>query len=280
MRTDQSADRTPFRRKRGLPISLLAATTLLPTALSAATMSFEPSADTTLYQPNAGDPENANSRGEFLFVGRASGGLRRRALLRFDLSALPSGARLRSAEVSLSLNRVPPGASAPVTAALNRVGTGWGEGSSDAGFPGGDGIAATAGDPTWTLRAFPGQPWSTAGGDFAPVASASTAVDLEARYTWASTPSLVADVQSWLQDPSTNFGWTLVADEAVSPPTARRFASREAADLATRPQLLIDYELPALPVPALGRWALALFTLLLLGMASLRLQQWCRLRLR
>lgn len=260
-------------RKRTGTISLMAATTVLSTALSAATLSVEPSADTTLYQPNAGDPENANSRGEFLFIGRTSGGLRRRTLLRFDLSALPNGAHIRSVNLALSLNRVPPGVSAPVNMTLHRASAAWGEGGSDAGIPGGDGVAATAGDPTWSLRAFPSLPWTAAGGDFAALASASAAVNLEARYEWTSTSSLVADVQAWVQDPAANFGWVLVADETVSPPTARRFASREADDMASRPQLRIVYDLPALPVPALATWAQFALITLLLGMAGVRLQQ-------
>ena len=50
---------------------------------------------------------------------------------------------------------------------------------------------------------------------------------------------MVADAQSWLDDPQSNFGWVLMCDSETSDFTARGFASHE--DVDQPPQLLIEY---------------------------------------
>ena len=55
---------------------------------------------------------------------------------------------------------------------------------------------------------------------------------------------MVADVQSWLDNPSTNFGWLLVGNEALSE-TSKRFDSRENAIADNRPLLTVNFT----PVP-------------------------------
>ena len=59
-------------------------------------------------------------------------------------------------------------------------------------------------------------------------------------YTWNSTPELVADVQSWLDSPSTNYGWILIGNENESS-TAKRFDSKENAIESDRPLLKVIY---------------------------------------
>jgi hypothetical protein len=54
---------------------------------------------------------------------------------------------------------------------------------------------------------------------------------------------MVADAQSWLDAPSSNHGWILVGDEDGSN-TSKRFVSREGADAALRPQLVVTYRMP------------------------------------
>jgi hypothetical protein len=51
---------------------------------------------------------------------------------------------------------------------------------------------------------------------------------------------MVADVQSWLDEPSGNHGWCVVGDETTAP-SAKRFDSREHFDPAMRPVLTVDY---------------------------------------
>ena len=82
--------------------------------------------------------------------------------------------------------------------------------------------------------------WTTAGGDFSPVASASATVAGIGSYTWESTSQLVADVQGWLDDPDSDHGWLLQGDESKTR-TAKRFHSDENDDEAIRPVLMVEY---------------------------------------
>ena len=52
----------------------------------------------------------------------------------------------------------------------------------------------------------------------------------------------MADVQTWLDDPTTNFGWMLIGQAEEANFTARRFASHE--DTGRAPYLVIDYVPP------------------------------------
>jgi plastocyanin len=94
---------------------------------------------------------------------------------------------------------------------------------------------------TWIHREFSETLWTTSGASFAQPASATLQVSSAGVYSYSSTPELVADVQGWLDDPSSNFGWALVVD---SPPSgsAKRFNSRENSTASSRPKLTIDYE--------------------------------------
>lgn len=204
---------------------------------------LEPTADATLYAQSGAI---ANGAGEFLFSGRILDGSRRRALLRFDVAgAVPAGATVTAATLQLSVTRTTSG---EVPMHLHRVLADWGEGASDAGDPGGQGVLAEAGDATWTLRFYPGDPWSSPGGDYVAEPSATAQVGAD-RHAW-SGPQLAADVQAWLDAPQQQFGWALVADESLPGPTAKRFASRENSDAAARPLLTIDYAVGAGPAPA------------------------------
>jgi vacuolar-type H+-ATPase catalytic subunit A/Vma1 len=48
---------------------------------------------------------------------------------------------------------------------------------------------------------------SPPGGDFSATVSASQSVGAIGTDTWASTAQMVADVQSWLNNPSSSYGW-------------------------------------------------------------------------
>jgi hypothetical protein len=69
--------------------------------------------------------------------------------------------------------------------------------------------------------------------------SASQSVDATGFYSW-SGPALVADVQSWLDNPQNNFGWVLIGNESV-PQTAKRFDTRENIETSFRPALSVQY---------------------------------------
>jgi hypothetical protein len=232
-----------------------------------------PAADATIFEEN---PGGSDSKGQSLFAGRTNTDHIRRAFLKFDLTGIPAGFTVSAAQVSLSLTRANSGG---VFASLYRVTAAWGEGTSDAGIPGGSGAPATPGDPTWTMRVYPGTPWTSPGGDTAALPSATTLVTSSLlNYLWTTSPALVGDVQGWVNAPATNFGWQLRLDEGQIAPTAKRFGSREQPDPSLRPVLMVTYDDPgvtgpiATGVPALDPWALAVLaaTLAALGAFALR----------
>ena len=69
---------------------------------------------------------------------------------------------------------------------------------------------------------------------------ASTSVGDIGDYTWGSTSQMVADVQTWLDSPATNFGWLLRANETRNK-TSERFDSKENGTVANRPVLTVTF---------------------------------------
>ncbi|MCA9730104.1 MAG: multicopper oxidase domain-containing protein, partial [Candidatus Eisenbacteria bacterium] len=79
--------------------------------------------------------------------------------------------------------------------------------------------------------------------------SATAYVAFESYYSWSS-PGMVADLQGWVDDPSSNFGWVMIGQETGMVTTQKRFASRENTNTSYRPVLEITYSVP--PNPATG----------------------------
>jgi hypothetical protein len=196
------------------------------------------SADNTMYEPEFSFDQFASGAGENIFAGRTRQGKLRRALLRFDIaSAVPAGATIESVQLRLTCNRNSGGLANYQLHALTRA---WGEGTSDAGDPGGLGAPADIGDATWTHALYDTQLWTTPGGDFVAAPSLTLGIGPVGNYEFPSTPWAVADVQSWLNTPATNFGW-LLKSEVETVAGARRFASREDIQVAERPALVVGY---------------------------------------
>ncbi len=227
-------------RRRGRALSwLFLGAAALAVSASAETLVIPAAADNTLIESLTG--ASSNGAGSAVFVGRTSqsNGSVRRALLLFDVaSALPSGVIVTRAELSLTLT---PSNPQPVEIGLHRVLTAWGEGESAAG--GGGGAPAAPGDASWIHTYYDTAFWQSPGGDFVGGASATMLVGEAEVVRWGSTPAAIADVQAWVDSPDTNHGWLLLGEEG-SPSTAKRFASREADDLVSSPQLLVQYEAP------------------------------------
>jgi spore coat protein A len=68
-------------------------------------------------------------------------------------------------------------------------------------------------------------------------------VNKEGFYSWSST-GLVADVQLWMTNASTNFGWIIRGDESTTK-SAKRFDSRENGISSQRPVLRVGFIPPA-----------------------------------
>lgn len=221
-------------------------------AASADVVFLSASKDNTLYQDGTGS--TSNGLGDAFFVGRTSSFGVRRGLISFELaSAIPAGSTITAVELDLYVTRTRGGAT-PI--GLHRVTRDWGEGASDAEGAGGAGTNAEPGDATWLNTFFPSQTWNTPGGDFVALASGSAPID-NFNVSWPSSPGMVADAQSWLDNPATNFGWLLKSPETVR--DAKRFGSRENEDPTQQPVLKVTYT--PVPEPITG-------VLLLAGLAA------------
>ncbi len=200
----------------------------------AETIQLNPVADTTLLEEFSDNNMGGHTH---LAAGLTRTGNSRRALLRFDLEGqIPADAAILSAELTLDVT-LAGNTNNGAMFELLRVLKDWEEGDKDSNL----GRAAENGEATWLSRRHQGELWDSPGmqqgGDFAEAASSMTFVGDLGTYTWTG---LEGDVQSWLDDSSTNFGW-LFKDQAESTnQTARRFASRE--DTARAPILTIEFE--------------------------------------
>ena len=196
------------------------------------------SQDATLY--DSGEEVLANGAGEYLFVGTTGQPQARRSLVAFDVAGgIPAGATILGAELTLEMSRT----GLPLfenRIALHRVNASWGEGTSDPTLNEGRGDDALPGDATWVHRTYADTRWATPGGDFAASASATIGVARLGPYTWGPTEAMVADVQAWLDDASSNHGWALVGNE-VERRGVKRFDSRERTEEAVRPVLTVVY---------------------------------------
>lgn len=206
------------------------------------TVNLSPSQDATLYEDPLG--QIANGAGSELFAGRVnttSAGKLRRALVQFNLSGIPSGSTVTSA--SLVMTSTLQG-NPPTFTSLHRVLASWGEGASQAPANEGGGTAAAANDATWTSRFFgTALNWINAGGDFASAATTTATVLALGQVNW-SGGTMVSDVQAWVTNPTSNFGWLLRGDESVLN-TTMRYDSRQNATVAVRPVLTVIYTPPA-----------------------------------
>jgi hypothetical protein len=222
---------------------------VLSTRLLADTVTLNPVKDNTLYEPIAQDAfaDRSDGAGPTMFAGKIKDALNqagqvalRRAVLEFDVAAaIPAGATIDSAQLTLYCDKVAQNASFSVT--LHRALSEWGEGTSNTGSSQqGRGEPPTANDATWRHTFYPSQFWTAQGGDFAATASATKAVGATGPYSWGSTSSMVADVQGWLDAPAGNHGWVIRSVETQIQ-TAKRFATRENATVNNRPKLVVDY---------------------------------------
>ena len=200
------------------------------------TVSLLPQKDNTLYEDPAG--QLSNGQGIYLFAGLTDDEGLRRGLIAFDLASIPTNATITGATLSMFLSRSGP-SSAAVNISLSKALRDWGEGASDAGSPGGGGVQAEANDATWLHTFYDTSFWTTPGGDFSPTVSATTTVStVNTTYTWSGS-GVLADVQSWVSNPASNFGWVILANE-IDVASAQRLNTRENSN--NPPQLTVTYQ--------------------------------------
>ena len=216
-------------------LALAAAAFLVPCA-TADTLTVASSKDNTLYGASS-TGQLSDGAGVTMICGRTSTGDTHRAVVAFDLSSIPVGSTINSVTITLHLAKT---SSTAQNVSLNRLLKNWGEGTSNAGGSPGQGAPSTPGDATWVHTFYSTQFWTTPGGDFVSAASATRSVAGVASYTWASTAQLVADVQGWVNTPSTNFGWLLKGNEATTH-TSKAFDTRESLTVSFRPTISVNY---------------------------------------
>jgi hypothetical protein len=200
------------------------------------TVTLNANKDNTIFQDLTG---NSNGAGANFSAGNDGSNSPRRALIAFDFSSIPSGATITGVNLNLNCSQTSGSAGAQVQT-LHLLTSDWGEGTSSGS--GGTGAAATTNDATWLLAFHPSTTWGTSGGDFAISPSASTTVNAVGPYTWSST-TMVSDVQNWIVNPASNFGWLIKGTETAAF-QAKRYDSRENPTVANRPTLEVNYNTP------------------------------------
>ena len=172
---------------------------------NAGTINIMPSKDNTLYEYDPAEGDHSNGAGFHLFAGENGQGELRRGVLAFDIAGtIPPGSTITAVGLSMNMSMTPAGT---LTVELHKLLADWGEGTSHAPMGEGDGAPATPNDATWRHRFFDSVFWTTQGGDFSATVSASQSVGGVGQYTWSSA-QMVADAQSWLDNPASNLaGW-------------------------------------------------------------------------
>ena len=232
---------------RGIAVAILTVSLAAPIA-HGDLVSISASRDAALYQST--DGSLANGAGQYLFAGKTNQGLARRGVIWFDIGALvPADATITSVRLVLNVTQANGGNR---TMTVHRALTAWTTGASDPESTEALGAPTLAGDATWLHSSADGAGggllWQSAGGDFAS-ASASLLTTTTGLQTWTSA-GLVADVQSFLSNPSANLGWFILGDESAAG-TARRFDSAESAAFGgIVPRLEIEFT--PIPTPAAG----------------------------
>ncbi len=197
--------------------------------------------DNTLFENATG--ATSNGAGANFFVGKTnqfSDNLRR-GVIAFDIVGnIPAGSIVTGAQLKLNMSKTISGVQ---TIGIHELLADWGEGTSNAAGNEGGGAPSTLNDATWVHTFFNSGFWSSSGGDYGGLPSASTSVEGIGSYTFGSTPEILTDVQNWLDNPGTNFGWILIGDE-ITPANAKRFDTKENSIVANRPQLIVYYVPP------------------------------------
>jgi len=235
----------------GLVVGLLASGPVLSN-----TATLQPTKDNTLYEPITQDgfADRSDGAGPTMFVGKVKDadadpgpGTRpavRRGVLAFDIAgAIPAGATINSVQLTMYVDKV--GLTTSFNVGLYRLLSGWGEGTSNTGnSQQGRGEPPTTNDATWHHTFYSTQFWTIPGGDYTLTSSAVRSVGNVGFYTFGSTSGMVADVQSWLNNPAQNFGWIIIGNE-LTIQTTKRFATRESTGqtggVLWKPALVVDY---------------------------------------
>ncbi|HLC42410.1 MAG TPA: DNRLRE domain-containing protein, partial [Methylomirabilota bacterium] len=211
----------------------LAAVCLLPVVPAA-------EADTVIIQPSTADthlredsPNTEYGNDQTMRVQSRNAARNRRSLVKFSLSAIPSGSVIASATLELRMTSAP---SASRTYDVHRTTRNWVEA-----------------DANWN-RADVGTDWTTAGGDFVATSTASTTTGTVSNI-WLAW-DVTADVSAWYTGGASNYGFIIKDNEESFSSTAytATFITREenSASLTQyRPRLIVTYTPPDLQISSM-----------------------------
>jgi hypothetical protein len=212
-----------------------------------------------------------------IFVGTDGQDNPKRGLIEFDIADnIPAGATITGVTLNLVLGQVAgsagsigPGSGVQETISLYNESQAWGQPTNVANstnFSGtGHGGNPQTGDATWNYAFYKTTAWSTAGGNYSSglvdQADELVGTDIESNtlplYSWSSS-AMVADVQNWLDNPSSNFGWLLKNSDETTATDFRAFWSAQGVQAfltaneaipanVGAPELVVTYT--ALPEP-------------------------------
>jgi len=191
------------------------------------TLTLTPAIDTSFFS------SGINPQGTTILVGTRNSGVVDRGLLRFDVSSIPPGAVLQSVRLRLNVVKIPR-LPANSNFSLYRMLTSW-----DASASWANATATIAWAGLGTLS----------GVDYVAAASGTQFIGDVGFYEFEPTANLLADVQAWQTNTTSNNGWLLKCESEGIGRSARHFGSSESA---SPPQLIIDYSVPA-PPPTLAQ---------------------------
>ncbi|HVK77670.1 MAG TPA: hypothetical protein VM734_30405 [Kofleriaceae bacterium] len=245
-------------------------------ATAAATTNFAyPSKDAMIFATSSNvDTGNSSGKGPGMFAGADGSSNKKRSLVRFDLSAIPTTAIVDTVTLNLIVGQIAGsgggggggggcggGCTDPSrNFRIYTITTAWNEGPS--GTPtsptiGGTGQGWTTGtgDTSWTYTNYNGSLWTNGGGDYStPEVVANTfgptfTVGMTCSFVGDLTPMVdvnpdfVDDVQGWVTNPSTNQGWLIKSDLETSPTSFLGFWTKDGAaanmNNGLRPELVV-----------------------------------------
>lgn len=202
-----------------------------------------------------------------MFVGTDGQDNPKRGLIEFNIAAaVPAGATTTGVTLQLTVGQVAGsgggsggGGTGAETISLFDETQAWGQPTNVVGATsfGGHGHSSSQahdathpGDATWNYAFYNVTPWTISGGDWSSslpdIADASVTGTLTS-FTWSSA-AMVSDVQSWLDNPSDNFGWIIKNADETDSTDFRAFWSWQGAanndDPAIAPSLAITYSVP------------------------------------
>lgn len=198
-----------------------------------------PAADTTM---RSTDPDLNYGASSTLFVGVSfSTPKTNRSLFQFNLASVPTNATVTSATLQI----VVVGTGQPATNFdLCRMLKSWGEGVQD-------GLTNAVNESSWNARFAPSSLWGAGGGqaglDFIAVPSCTAPLAGPVSTNAFSSAGMIADLQLWLSQPGTNFGWILLASGEPAG-TGKQIGSRESG-ATNSPVLELHYTVPAAATP-------------------------------